>query len=260
MKIRRFTWGGVIAAAACAVAQGGETGFNLASGADMSVNEVPVCAAGGAVAAPACAGGCNTDSLDNNTQMERVVEVTAVGIGAGVTMGVVGGAAKSAVSFGAVKDIPIYGKGITHLPVWGEKLPVYGHFISGIPTIGKAAGAATVPTTLGQVPYLGPAVKSIPLAGPIIAGPANPIIVGAVAVDSYIIPKCQPCGYTASSEFTQTDFNSPPRIRSYVNYVTEPLPYTHPPIYAPSTLNTGAVPNTVPMSAVADSGIINIPQ
>ncbi|MGI8908022.1 MAG: hypothetical protein ACR2IE_16210 [Candidatus Sumerlaeaceae bacterium] len=234
-------------------AQAGETGFASESGADMSVND-PAAQPMASCVAP-CA---DDDSLDNCTQMERVVHVTALGIAGGVTLKVVGSAARNAVAFGKVKDIPIYGKAITHLPVCGEKLPIYGKFIGAVPLIGKAAGAATVPTTLGQVPFLGSAVKSVPILGPSIAGPANPIIVGAVAVDSYIIPKCQPCGYTERSEWAATDFNSPPTLRSYVNYVA-PLPYTHPPIYAPSTLNTGRTPNTAMLSDLADASAVNIP-
>jgi hypothetical protein len=259
MKIQQLTAATALAAAALMAdhASAGETGFASRSGADMSVND-----ASAVPSAPVCAvpgGAPETDDLDNKTQLQRLVGVTAIGVGAGVTMGVVSGAARDAVAFGKVKDIPVYGKAITHLPVTGKNLPVYGSFISGIPSIGKAAGAATIPTTLGQVPYLGPAVKSVPLAGPIIAGPANPIIVGAAAVDTYIIPKCQPCGYTQSSEWTQTDFNSPPRIRSYVNYLA-PLPYTHPPVYAPSTINTGAVPHTIASSDIADVTAVNIPE
>lgn len=260
MKIARYT---VISAVALAafllpvIGLAGETGFSGSATADVSVNDSSSMPA--PAPAAACAQPCQTDDLDNDTQMQRLGETMVVAVGAGATMSVVSGAARDAVSFGKVKDIPVYGKGIRHIPVWGKNLPVYGNFISGIPSIGKAAGAATVPTTLGQVPYLGPAVKSIPLAGPIIAGPANPIVVFAAAVDTYIIPKSQPCGYTAASEWTQTDFNSPPRLRSYVNYVA-PMPYTHPPIYAPSTLNTGATPNTVSMSTVADAGTITIPE
>jgi hypothetical protein len=260
MKIQQLRAAAAMAAGVLTIAQAqaGETGFSSSSGADMSVNDAAAMSAAPVCPAPCGGGNADSDDLDNKTQMQRLVGVTALGVGAGVTMSVVGGAARDAVAFGKVKDIPVYGKAITHLPVAGKNLPVYGTFISGIPSIGKAAGAATIPTTLGQVPYLGPAVKSIPLAGPIIAGPANPIIVGAAAVDTYIIPKCQPCGYTESSEWTQTDFNSPPRIRSYVNYLA-PLPYTHPPVYAPSTINTGAVPHTLAASDFADASAVNIP-
>jgi hypothetical protein len=173
-------------------------------------------------------------------------------------MKVVGGAARNLVEFGKVRDIPIYGKAITNLPVCGDKLPVYGCFIEKFPMIGNAAGAATVPTTLGQTPFLGSAVKSVPILGSTVAGVPNPILVGAVAVDSYIIPKTQPCGYNARSEWAQTDFNSPPTVRSYVNYLA-PMPYTHPPIYAPSTINTGRTPNTATMTSIADASAISIP-
>lgn len=113
------------------------------------------------------------------------------------------------------------------------KIPVYGHVAEEIPVIGSAAGRVRVPTCLGQTPLLGPAVKEIPVVGTTIAGPPPPWLVGAVAVDTYYLPKCAPCGYTESSMFTMTDFNSPPRLRYYVNYLA-PLPYTLPPLYAPA--------------------------
>jgi hypothetical protein len=55
-------------------------------------------------------------------------------------------------------------------------------------------------------------------------------MVGAVAVDTYWLPKFVSGGCTQSSIFTQTDFNSAPRLRHYVNYLP-PQPYTHPPVY-----------------------------
>jgi hypothetical protein len=266
MMIRRFT--GMTAAAMAAYATAalaGETGMQQqSSGADMSVNDnpavsAPVCHSSSA--APTCAAQqpcAQSDDLDNNTQMQRLVGVAAISAGGVFVLDEVGGAARDVARFGKVRDIPVYGKAIRNIPVAGKGIPVYGGFISGIPYIGKKAGTASIPTTLGQVPMLGPLVKSVPLVGPVIAGPADPIVVAAVAVDSYIIPKCNPCGYTESSEFAPTDFNNPPKVRSYVNYVA-PEPYTHPPIYAPSTINTGRTPNTAP-SVAAETGMVNVPE
>jgi len=220
--------------------------------------------AGGAVMAPGMGGmpgpADGSDNLDSDTQLQRLGGVIGVGAVGVVAMKAVGGAARSAVSFGKVNDIPIYGKAITGLPTWGTNLPVYGSFLGKVPLIGHAAGMATIPTTLGQMPFLGPAVAKIPLAGPVIAGPPNPVVVGAVALDTYLAPKMAPCGYTPSSEFTMTDFNSPPRLRHYVNYVA-PLPYTHPPIYAPATLNTGDTPNTANAQPEPDEGaVVRLPE
>lgn len=116
----------------------------------------------------------------------------------------------------------------------GEQ-PVYGALASNVPIIGTAAASVPiVPTTLGQTPFLGPVVSSVPVVGPIVAGPPNPIVLGVVTVDTFVLPKFTAGGYTESSMFTMTDFNSPPRLRHYVNYLA-PLPYTHPPVYAPAT-------------------------
>ncbi len=239
----------------------GDMGDEARADADAGADALPApytTVAAGAGPAPFVPA-CESDDLDRNTQMQRLVGVAAVGVGGIVTMNVVGGAARSAVDFGKVKDIPIYGDGIRSFTHAGKKLPVFGPLIGRAPLIGKAAGAATIPTTLGQMPFLGPAVAKIPLAGPIIAGPPHPVVVAATAIDTYLIPKVNPCGYTPSAEFTMTDFNSPPRLRHYVNYVA-PLPYTHPPIYAPATLNTGAHPNTENAQANPDeAAIVKIP-
>jgi hypothetical protein len=220
-------------------------------------HKAPVCVKGGG-AAPAPAPGNDgrilginlppngevpPDGLDKNTQFERLGGVIMVGAGAYfITDGV------RKLSYDAA-----------HVSKVG-KLPVYGDLARSIPWIGTAAAKVPIiPTTLGQAPFLGPLVHGVPLVGPVIAGPPNPIIVGAVALDTYLIPRAQPCGYTESSQFTMTDFNSPPRLRSYVNYLA-PQPYTHPPIYAGSTLNTGEVPYADTASAAA--GVIqtvNIP-
>lgn len=137
------------------------------------------------------------------------------------------------------------------------QLPAYGAIASNVPVIGTAAAAVPiVPTTLGQTPFLGPLVSSVPVAGPIVAGPPNPVVLGVVTVDSFVLPKFTAGGYTESSMFTMTDFNSPPRLRHYVNYLA-PLPYTHPPIYAPSTgLQTQTA---VPGTAEASVGTVTIP-
>lgn len=240
----------------------GPVGDEVYADADAGTDALPpvytTVAAGGA--AGACAAGGASDDLDRNTQLQRLGGVVGIGVGGVVVTKHVGRAARGLVDFGKVKDIPVYGKAITGLPTSHTNLPVYGSFLAKVPLIGKAAGAATIPTTLGQMPFLGPAVASIPLAGPVIAGPPHPLVVAATAIDTYLIPKVAPCGYTPSSEFTMTDFNSPPRLRHYVNYVA-PLPYTHPPIYAPSTLNTGDVPDTDNAAPEPDEGaIVKIPQ
>lgn len=112
-----------------------------------------------------------------------------------------------------------------------KKVPVYGPVAKSLPIIGKSAAAVRIPTSVGGMPIIGSAVKEIPIVGSTIAGPPPPWLVGAVAVDTYLLPKVSPSGCTESSVFTMTDFNSPPRLRHYVNYLA-PMAYTHPPIYA----------------------------
>lgn len=178
----------------------------------------------GAVAAapPPAAVDPQSDRLDRDTLFRRSATIAVAGAGASYTAGKISGAAKGVVDLGKVKSVPHWGPAVASVPVFGK----------------MAAGGSVVPTTLGQVPVLGYTVKRVPLVGPVIAGPANPILVGAVAVDNYVIPKYSPCGYTKSSVVAATnDFNSPPKLRHYVNYLA-PLPYTHPPIYSPSTLKT----------------------
>jgi hypothetical protein len=52
-----------------------------------------------------------------------------------------------------------------------------------------------------------------------------------VGADSYVMPKYASRGYTFTAQFgVQNDFNSPPRLLHYVNYI-HPVPYTHPPVY-----------------------------
>lgn len=248
------------------VAHAGDTGFARSTAqAHGSASSMQMAAQAHVSAAPSAGtprgfmpGAGQSDDLDNSTQFQRLAGASALAVVGVITLDAVGGFSRNLVSVGTVGSIPIYGKAIQNIPVCGAGLPVYGSFIGAIPLIGNAAAAATVPTTLGQVPFLGPVVSGIPLAGPIIAGPPNPIVVGAVAVDTYLIPKCNPCGFTPSSQFTNTDFNSPPRLRHYVNYVA-PLTYTHPPIYAPATLNTGQLPNTGSPLLVADGGVVSIP-
>jgi hypothetical protein len=98
-----------------------------------------------------------------------------------------------------------------------------------------------VPTRIGQLPLIGGAVESIPVVGGFIAGPPHPILVGAVAVDTYVLPKTTHLGYTESSRFAFTDFNSAPRLRHYKNYIA-PLPYTHPPIFEQQNQSVSDVP------------------
>lgn len=159
----------------------------------------------------------------------------AVGVGGGIAayhgIKVVGGAARSvAASAPVVKDIPVYGSHVAKVPV-----------------IGAAVVKTNIPTTLGQAPFVGKAISSIPVVGPVVAGPPHPILVGAVAVDTYVLPRYAPCGWTESALFTNTDFNSEPYLRQYVNYLA-PLPYTHPPIYAPGPMSPGTV-QTIPLES-----------
>lgn len=199
-------------------------------------NAVPVGAVESPSFAPVPQNDSNAGQDDNRGRMTQgVIAVGGAFAGAAILNGVGHEAAELATGVGKVRDIPIYGSAITNLPHFG--------------VIGAAAGTVRVPTTLGQMPLLGPAVARVPIVGPIIAGPPNPIIVGAVAIDSFVLPKFSPCGYTESSMFTMTDFNSPPRLRNYVNYLA-PLPYTHPPIYTPAEIGANILPNTPQPSVV----------
>ena len=99
-----------------------------------------------------------------------------------------------------------------------------------------AGSTCVIPGTLGQTWVLGPTVAAVPVVGNVLTAPARPWAVTAVAIDTYYLPKFAPCGYTESSMFTNTDFNSAPRLRGYVNYLA-PQPYTHPPIYAPGPVS-----------------------
>lgn len=162
------------------------------------------------------------DRLDNATLVQRGAVIGIGGAGAGYAATKIGGGVRSVANVGKVGKVPHWGPAAASVPYFGS----------------KAAGGSLVPTTLGQVPVMGPVVKSVPGVGPVIAGPANPVVVGAVAIDNYVIPKYAPCGYTKSSIIAaNNDFNAPPRLRSYVNYLA-PMPYTHPPIFSPSTLKT----------------------
>ncbi len=188
-----------------------------------------------------------TNANAQNDRLERDVLVRR-----GLTLGVGGAAAnygvkkvsvatRGAVSLGKVKNVTHWGPAAASVPVFGK----------------MAAGGHLIPTTLGQVPVMGYAVKRVPLVGPIVAGPANPIVVGAVAIDNYVIPKYSPCGYTKSSIVAATnDFNSPPKLRGYVNYLA-PMPYTHPPIYSPSTLNTDLPADLAYIDGVAPHTLVS---
>jgi hypothetical protein len=135
------------------------------------------------------------------------------------------------------------------------KLPVYGAVASNVPIIGSAAASVPiVPTTLGQTPFLGPVVSGVPVVGPMVAGPPNPVVLGVVTVDTFVLPKFTAGGYTESSMFTMTDFSSPPRLRHYVNYLA-PMPYTHPPVYAPA-IGTSAAAG---VATEAPTGSVTIP-
>jgi len=66
-------------------------------------------------------------------------------------------------------------------------------------------------------------------------------VVGAVAVDTYVLPKFGMNTYSDSSTWSTTDFNSPPRLLHYKNYLA-PMPYTHPPMYGSLVTGTVHVP------------------
>jgi len=179
------------------------------------------------------------DRLDRDTFGRRVVGITAIGVTGSYAARKISTVAKGAVDLGKVGQVPVWGKAV-------KALPAFNHV---------AARGSVVPTTLGQVPVMGPAIRSIPVAGRIIAGPADPLVVGAVAVDTYVIPKYSPCGYTKSSVIAATnDFNSAPKLRHYVNYLA-PLPYSHPPIYSPSTLKTDLPADVAYIDAISRSAL-----
>jgi hypothetical protein len=217
----------------------GGAGVGAGAGVQAGVR-APVGAAAGVQA------GAQSDRLDRDTLYRRAGTIAVAGAGASYVAGKVSGMAKSTVDLGKVKSVPHWGPAAASVPVFGK----------------MAAGGSVVPTTLGQVPVLGYAVKRVPLVGPVVAGPANPVLVGAVAVDNYVLPKYSPCGYTKSSVVAATnDFNSPPKLRHYVNYLA-PLPYTHPPIYSPSTLETDlpadmAYIDAIPAHTLSDA--VNVP-
>ena len=186
------------------------------------------------------------DRLDNDTLLRRGVAIGVGGSAAAYGAGKVSKVVRNSANIRQVKDVGPLGKSVAAVPIFGK----------------AAARGSIVPTTLGQVPVMGYAVKRVPVVGPVIAGPADPIIVGAVAVDNYVLPKYSPCGYTKSSIVAATnDFNTPPRLRSYVNYLA-PLPSTHPPIYERGTLNTDLLPNMAYIDAIPDhvlSDAVSVP-
>ncbi len=193
----------------------------VSAGATVTAGVAPA-PTGVATGASIAAGTQQSDRLDRDTLIRRGVAIGAIGVTGSYAARKVSGVAKGMVDFGKVKGVPHWGPAVAAVPHFGS----------------SAAKGSVIPTTLGQVPVMGSIVKSVPLVGPVIAGPADPIVVGAVAVDNYVIPKYSPCGYTKSSVIAATnDFNSPPKLRHYVNYLA-PLPYSHPPIYSPSTLKT----------------------
>lgn len=124
------------------------------------------------------------------------------------------------------------------------------HKYTNFAHVGGNSGSL-LPVNLKQVPVLGPTVNRVPVFGHVVAGSADPIIVGAVAIDNYVIPKYSPVGYTKSATYAATnDFNSAPKIRNYVNYLA-PLPYTHPPVYEANTLYTDLPTDT---NRIQDNG------
>ena len=110
-----------------------------------------------------------------------------------------------------------------------------GAAMASVPVIGSSAAAVGIPTTLGDLPLIGGVIQDIPVVGGTIAGPPPPWLTAAVAVDTYILPKYYPMGCTPRAVFTQTDFNSPPRLLHYKNYLP-PMPYTHPPVAPPAEM------------------------
>ncbi len=182
-----------------------------------------------------------SDRLDNGTLVQRGVTLGVGGAAATYGVGKVSGAAKGLVNVGKVRNVAHWGPATASVPIFGK----------------AAAGGHIIPTTIGQVPVMGYVVNRVPVVGPVIAGPANPILVGAVAIDNYVIPKYSPCGYTKSSIVAVTnDFNSPPKLRGYVNYLA-PLPYTHPPIYSPATLNTDLPADVAYIDGVAPHTLVS---
>lgn len=186
------------------------------------------------------------DRLDRDTLIRRGLTLGVAGAAANYGAGKVSHAARGLVNVGKVKHVPHWGSAVASVPIFGK----------------AAASGSVIPTTLGQVPVMGYVVKRVPVVGPVIAGPANPILVGAVAVDNYVIPKYSPCGYTKSSVIAaNNDFNSPPKLRSYVNYLA-PMPYTHPPIYSPATLQTDLPADLAYIDAVPEhtlSDAVSVP-
>lgn len=194
------------------------------------------------VPVPPCAG---QENVPVGVVAERAAGVVAGGYASRVVLSEVGHEVRAKVTqIGPVSEIP-----------------VYGEITAAVPVIGHAAGSVGVPSTLAQTPFLGPAVRSIPVVGNTIAGPPPPWLVGAVCTDTFIMPKFKPCGYTETSKFTMTDFNPPPRLRNYVNYLA-PEPYTHPPIYKPAQMSLAkARPEgytEVPGAVVRDPNAVSI--
>ena len=111
------------------------------------------------------------------------------------------------------------------------------------PVVGAAASHG-VTAHLGGLPIIGHEIRHFPAVGRQIAGPPPMWLVGAVAVDTYYLPKFVPGGCTLSSKFTMTDFNSPPRLQYYRNYLP-PLPYTHPPVYTQASLPLQGSPEAI---------------
>jgi hypothetical protein len=111
------------------------------------------------------------------------------------------------------------------------------------PVVGAAASHG-VTAHLGGLPILGHEIRGLPVVGRSLAGPPPMWVVGAVAVDTYYLPKFVPGGCTLSSKFTMTDFNSPPRLQYYRNYLA-PMPYTHPVVYKQASLPLQGSPEAV---------------
>ncbi|PKO14402.1 hypothetical protein CVU37_14560 [candidate division BRC1 bacterium HGW-BRC1-1] len=101
-------------------------------------------------------------------------------------------------------------------------------------TMGVDAGSAAGNVVAGGVIYYAGAKATASISVPVVGAPP-PWLTAAVAVDTYMLPKYYPMGCTPRAVFTQTDFNSAPRLLHYKNYLA-PMPYTHPPVAAPADM------------------------
>ncbi|MBX7244184.1 MAG: hypothetical protein K1X53_01720 [Candidatus Sumerlaeaceae bacterium] len=118
---------------------------------------------------------------------------------------------------------------------------------SAVVAYGAASLVAPVISEAGSI--VRPWVPNIAFTGQKIMAPPGVLQVGVVSVDTFVLPKFSPRGCTESASFTMTDFNSPPRLLHYKNYLA-PETYTHPPLYEP-------IPGAVSASDAA--GLAGVP-